>query len=50
MDLARSKHDLLIENALLRQQLIVLERRQKRPQLSNWDRIKLICLASSLSE
>ena len=45
MDLARSKHDLLIENALLRQQLIVLERRQKRPQLSNWDRIKLICLA-----
>ncbi len=45
MDLARSKHDLLVENALLRQQLIVLERRQKRPQLSNWDRIKLICLA-----
>ena len=45
MDLARSKHDLLVENALLRQQLIVLERRQKRPQLSNWDCIKLICLA-----
>ena len=45
MDIARSKHELLIENALLRQQLIVLERRQKRPQLSNWDRIKLICLA-----
>ena len=45
IDLTRSKHDLLVENALLRQQLIVLERRQKRPQLSNWDRIKLICLA-----
>ena len=39
MDLARSKHD-LIENAPLRQQLVVLERRQKRPKFSNWDRIK----------
>ncbi len=45
MDLARSKHHLLVENALLRQQLIVLRRSQKRPKLSNWDRIKLICLA-----
>ena len=45
IDIARSKHDLLIENALLRLQLIVLKRRQKRPQLSNWDRIKLICPA-----
>ena len=45
MDLTRSKHDLLVKNALLRQQLIVLRRRQKQPRLSNWDRIKLICLA-----
>jgi hypothetical protein len=35
IDLTRSKHDLLVENALLRQQLIVLRRRQRRPQLSN---------------
>ncbi len=38
IDLTRSKHDLLAENALLRQQLIVLRRSQKRPRLSNWDR------------
>ena len=47
MGFTRSKHDLLVENALLRQQLIVLQRRQKRPQLSMRDRIKLICLVST---
>jgi hypothetical protein len=46
IDLTRSKHDLLVENALLRRQLIVLRRSQKRPHLSNWDRIKLVCLVN----
>jgi putative transposase len=44
-DLSRSKADLLVENALLRQQLIVLHRQVKRPKLTNGDRIRLILLA-----
>ena len=46
-DLTRSKADLITENALLRQQLIVLQRQSKRPQISNLDRIKLLLLARS---
>jgi hypothetical protein len=34
-DLTRSRADLAVENALLRQQLIVLKRQIKRPQLTN---------------
>jgi putative transposase len=45
VDVTRSKKELLAENVLLRQQLIILKRGQKRPVLSNWDRIKLVCLA-----
>jgi len=37
-DLTRSRTDLVVENALLRQQLIVLKRHIKRPQLTNPDR------------
>ena len=33
-DLTHSRTDLVIENALLRQQLIVLNRQVKRPQLT----------------
>jgi putative transposase len=44
-DLNRSKADIIVENALLRQQLIVLHRQIKRPQLSNGDRIRLVLLA-----
>ena len=33
-DLTRSRSDLVIENALLRQQLIVLYRQVKRPQIT----------------
>jgi transposase InsO family protein len=44
-DLTRSKADLIAENALLRQQLIILQRQSKRPQISNFDRIKLLLLA-----
>ena len=41
-DLARSKSDLIVENAILRQQLIVLNRQVKRPKFTNRDRLKLI--------
>ena len=44
-DLSRSKADLIVENALLRQQLIVLHRQVKRPKLTNGDRIRLVLLA-----
>src|SRR4030042_3822119 len=44
-DLRRSRKDLIIENALLRQQLIVLNRQVKRPQLTQGDRVRLVLLA-----
>ena len=47
-DLARSRRDLLLENALLRQQLIVLNRANKRPALTPIDRSLLVLLASRL--
>ena len=37
--------DLIVENALLRQQLIILKRQIKRTQLSNPDRIRLVLLS-----
>jgi putative transposase len=44
-DLARTKSELMAENALLRQQLIVLRRQVKRPACTNKDRILLVLLA-----
>ena len=44
-DMIRSRADLIAENAMLRQQLIVLNRQVKRPQLTNGDRIRLVLLA-----
>ena len=44
-DLTRSRSDLLAENALLRQQLIVLNRHVKRPPLTNSDRFWLVLLS-----
>ena len=44
-DLPRSRTDLLVENALLRQQLIVLNRQVKRPALTNSDRFRLVFLS-----
>jgi len=44
-DLTRSRADLVVENALLRQQLIVLNRQVKRPQLTNLDRVRLVFLS-----
>ena len=44
-DLTRSHTDLVVENALLRQQLIVLNRQIKRPQRTNLDRFRLVFLS-----
>src|SRR5256886_6033976 len=44
-DLGRSKSELVAENALLRQQLIVLKRQVKRPTFTRTDRILLVLLA-----
>jgi putative transposase len=44
-DLGRSKSELIAENALLRQQLIVLRRQMKRPTCTRTDRILLVLLA-----
>jgi putative transposase len=44
-DLTRSHTDLVVENSLLRQQLIVLKRQIKRPQLTNPDRFSLVFLS-----
>jgi putative transposase len=44
-DLGRSKSELIAENALLRQQLIVLRRQVKRPAFTRTDRILLVLLA-----
>jgi putative transposase len=44
-DLTRSRSDLIVENDLLRQQLIVLHRQVKRPLLTQHDRFRLVLLA-----
>ena len=44
-DLTRSKSDLVAENALLRQQLIILRRQVKRPVCTKTDRMLLVLLA-----
>src|SRR5919112_564484 len=45
-DLVRTKPQLVAENALLRQQLIVLNRSVQRPRLTSTDRSLLVLLAS----
>ena len=44
-DLGRSKSELIAENALLRQQLIILKRQVKRPACTKTDRLLLVLLA-----
>src|SRR5262245_57540398 len=44
-DLVRSRSDLVAENALLRQQLIILARTRRRPRLLRLDRPLLVLLA-----
>jgi len=48
MDLVRSKPELIAENALLRQQLLVLRRSVKRPRCIPTDRALLVLLASQV--
>ena len=45
-DLTRSRSQLIAENALLRQQLIILERQVKKPRFTQSDRLWLVLLAS----
>jgi putative transposase len=47
-DLVRTKQALMLENALLRQQLIVMSRQRKRPKLTWRDRALFVVLASRL--
>ncbi len=47
-DLPHSKAQLLAENALLRQQLIILHRQVRRPRFTPSDRLWLVLLASRL--
>jgi putative transposase len=44
-DPRRSRKDLIIENTMLRQQLIVLNRQVKRRQLTQGDRLRIVLLA-----
>ena len=48
LNLRRSKAELVLENALLRQQLIVLQRQVKRPTLTWLDRALFVLIASKL--
>ena len=48
LDLTRSRLELMLENALLRQQIIILERQSKRPRLSWRDRTTIVFLPSKL--
>jgi putative transposase len=47
-ELAKGKSELLVENALLRQQLIILRRQVKRPACRKTDRFLLVLLAKIL--
>ena len=48
LDMTRAKSELVLENALLRQQLIALQRQVQRPKLSWRDRTLIVLLASKL--
>jgi hypothetical protein len=48
LDLTRSKPELMLENALLRQQLIVLQRQVKRPTLTWRDRALFVLIVCKL--
>jgi len=47
-DVARSRRELILENALRRQQLVVLHRQAKRPRLTTRDRGRIVLLAGRL--
>jgi len=43
--LFKNRHNLILENLLLRQQIIILKRKTKKPKLKNIDRIILIWIS-----
>jgi putative transposase len=47
-DLTRNRQDLMVENTLLRQQVLILQRQIKRPRLTWYNRIFLVVLCSRL--
>lgn len=47
-DLTRGKTELVAENALLRQQLVILRRQIKRPACTNTDRVLLVLLVRAV--
>jgi hypothetical protein len=47
-DLGRSKSELIAENALLRQQLIILKRQVNRPACTKADRFLLVLMARAV--
>ncbi len=49
IDITRSRQELILENALLRQQLLVLNRQVKRPKLGWRDRAVIVGLTSRLA-
>jgi putative transposase len=49
-DLARSKSQLIAENALLRQQLVILHRQVNKPRFAQSDRLWLVLLASRVQQ
>ncbi len=49
-DLVKSKRQVILENAFLRQQVIVLKRQVARPQLTTKDRSLLVLLASRVRD
>src|SRR5581483_11839425 len=48
LDLRRSKAELLLENALLRQQLVIVQRQVKKPRFTRRDQLSLLLLATRL--
>src|SRR5437016_14637376 len=48
IDLARGKSELVAENALLRQQVIILRRQVKRPACTKTDRMLLVLLTRKI--
>ena len=50
VDVSRIKSDLIVENAFLRQQLVILRRQTKRPTLTPLDRGLLVMFASRLGD
>ena len=47
-DLARTRTELIVENALLRQQLVILRRQVKRPTCTRTGRLLLVVLTRSV--